>query len=318
MTMEKHIMKTSLVFIAALSLVMVVAAEARADGVAIAPEAIPAEQRDALAQLIAQAKASHPETFAAVAAVDTYTTQGMKKVRSGKPEAARAFMRLGRPALLPMIELVAFDARRGDLTEEQWNALGRGLLHAISFLRDPRSAPVLEAVFKSSQHEEFMLKAGEGLGMLCGSRQQKLLLSGSKDSGPQRLAAIAGLGYCRTKASAERLAAIMAESNDAETAKITAKSLGYVGSSWGLQADKSIPADRAETIRRIASEALVDHYARYGKKVRKEMGHAVLMVEHPASVGRIESARRRASGAIATELDDLRGRLETSLARSSR
>jgi hypothetical protein len=310
----ENIMKKTLV-ITSLSLTMLASAAARADGVAIAPEAIPEAERATLVQQIAEARAQTPDAFDAVAAVDTYKPEGIRRSRNNKPDASRAFMRLGRPALMPMIELLAFQAERGSLTEEQWSALGDGLLHAIAFLRDDRAASTLEAVFLGSDDAKFVRKAGEGLGMLCGSRQQRVLLTASRETGPRRLGAITGLGWCRTKASVKRLAAIMAEPLDAKTAAATAKALGYVGSSWGLSADKSIPADRAETIQRIAAEALVDQYPRFGKKVRATMQTAVLMVEYRPSVGRLESMRRRVDQPMAKELDDLRDRLERALSR---
>jgi hypothetical protein len=304
-------------FTVAFCAVSALAGAAQADGVAIGPQDLSPEVRTALQAQIAEARATQPEAFRAVADVDSYKPEGIRRSRHNKPEAARALRRLGSPALMPMVELLAFDAERGSLTDEQWKALGRGLLQAIGFLRDARGAPALEAVFVKGSEPDFIRDAGEGLGMLCGQRQEKILLAWSKTSGPRQLGAIQGLGFCRTKASAERLATILSDSSiGQETAITTARSLGRVGSSWALAADKSMPADRAETIRRIASQALLDQYTRFGKKVRDQIQDGVLMVEHRPSVGRISSLERQVATPFARELAILRQRLEIAIARA--
>jgi DnaJ-domain-containing protein 1 len=77
-----------------------------------------------------------------------------------------------------------------------------------------------------------------------------------------------------------------------------------------------MPADRAETIRRIASQALLDQYTRFGKKVRDQIQDGVLMVEHRPSVGRISSLERQVATPFARELAILRQRLEIAIARA--
>ncbi len=298
--------------------VVVAAGDARAEGAVIGPDKLAPGARGALLAAIGRERARDASAFAAVRAVGAALETGVDQSRNHRPSTAAAFMGLGRGALVPMLELAAVSAERGRLGDAEWRALGEGLLQAIGALRDPRAAPVLAAAFAGATDPVLAERAAEGLGALCRPVDRALLASRADAGDPLRAAAVAGLGRCRVAASVQRLAAIMAEPLDEETAAKVARALGYVGSSWALRADGTVPDAEADAIRRAAARALVDAYRRHGGAAREAIARALLMVEHPASVGWLAEAARASGGDDGRALARLGARLETNLARAPR
>jgi hypothetical protein len=304
------------------------ARSARADGVVASPLSLPNEVRLSLEKQIAQARAADPQIFAAVAAVDTYKPEGARRNRHGQPMAARAFMLMGPRALLPLIEWAAFKApARGNLGEAEWRALGSGLLQAIGVLKDPRGAPVLRAVFAGASDPEWLEQAAMGLGMMCGEAERQLLIAETAPASGRRDAAVAGLGYCRTPETAQKLGELMAQATEPALAARVGRALGYVGSSWALaaemkQGDKRhagrLAPEQADAIQRTAAEALVAALPRHAGETREAIGRGVLMVEHPIALDRLEAASRTAPAALRADLERLRGQLAASLARAKK
>lgn len=290
---------------------------ARADGVVISPLDLDPAVRAQLAAEIAAARASDGAAFDALAAIDSYKPEGIRRSRHNQPSAARALMRLGRPGLWPMIEWTAFRAERGKLSDDQWRVLGAGLLQALGVLKDARAAPVLRAALAKAREPVWLDRAAEGLGMLCGEAEERLLLAASGRRGDRRAAAIAGLGHCRTHGSARRLAAILrGEPPDSDLAARATRALGYVGSSWALAADTRVRAEDAEAIRRTAVEALVEALPRQtASSTRAATARSVLMVEHPLALERLAVASRGTSGDVLDDIERLRRTLERKLAR---
>lgn len=293
---------------------LAVAGTSRAQGAVLGPGSLDPAARSSLEAEIARARIRHPGRFKAARSVDTFRPKAVARSRSNRPSAARAFLRLGPSALLPMLEMIAWKADLAGLDDEQRLALGDGLLQAVAFARDPRAAPVLTAVFSKSQEPRFIASAAAGLGMLCRLEDRSLLLSHASLAGPRRAAAIAGLGHCRSPETAEKLAAVMAEPLDDALARVTARALGYVGSSWALAAAKFDPK-QAETIRSSAATALADAYPRHEGEVRQVIARALLMVEHPASLPALRELERTGSAGARKEASRLRTRLEKNLAR---
>ena len=291
------------------------ARSARADGVLVPASALSESARSSLAQEIAQARTKNTAAFAAVRKVDGYTAAAAARTRHNKPTAVRDFRRLGPAALFPLIELAAFDAKRGSLTDEEWRTFGDGILQALAFLRDTRAEPVLEAVFLSAKEPSWIENAALGLGMLGGEHERELLLASLAPGNPRRAAAISGLAFCRNIEVAQRLAPLLADP-DPLVASRAARSLGYVGSSWALAADKTLsPADRDE-IGAFAASALLTAYTGQGPTVRSVMYRATLMVEHPSAGAAISRAKRSASPDVKRELERLALRLEANRARA--
>lgn len=282
---------------------------ALADGVVTKPGALPPETREQLTALIAQAKASDPEAFAAVAAVDTYKPAGIARMRHNQPTATRGFRQLGERALLPLIELAVFRANRGALTNDQWNALGDGLIQALAFLRNTQARPVLQAVFEHSANARWASSAAEGLGMLCGAEDRAVLLA-TLDASDFRLgAAVTGLQHCRTTEVADRIAEVLRDTTDEEVARRAVRALGYLGSSWALEADKRVSPTEGESISRITSDALLAAYLGRPDVVREQSLGALLMVGNRRTVDRINALRPSLNADQRAAADALHARL---------
>lgn len=293
------------------SSIFALSSPSRADGVALSPGALAAPARSALESEIASARKQRPAAFRAARAVDSFRTKAAAGSRHNQPTAARAFMRLGKAGLMPMLEMLAWKADVTGLTPPERLALGDGLLQAVAFARDPRSAPVLEAVFLRSAEPRFVASAAAGLGMLCGPEQRSLLLGEASVSGPRRAAAIGGLGHCRSLDVAGKLASILSAESDAAVVKLTARSLGYVASSWALATTKLSSAER-EAIRSIAAKALGAAYAAHEGQTRVVVARALLMVAHPAAVPALREVERAGEPATKVAATRLRLRLEAS------
>lgn len=231
-------------------------AVAHADGVVVRTADLSAEDRAALEVGILAAKASTPAAFKAVAAVDTYTREGAKRLRSPNPSATRAFRSLGAAALWPLLEVAAVDAKRGPLSDTEWRALGSGILEALTVLKDERARPVLRAAMLHAKDPVWADDAAEGLGVLCGVEDEALLLARLRESPAAALAALEGLGQCRTVAVAERVAAFALDAEDASTRTRAARALGLLGSTWALAVEPKLTAPEKERIRRVTEGAL--------------------------------------------------------------
>lgn len=296
---------------------VVVARPSFAEGAVLTPGALEPAERSNLEAQIAAARARRPATFRAVRAVDTFRGRALTQARHNQPTAARAFMRLGRDALLPMLEMIAWSADLRGLDEAQKRAVGDGLLQAVAVARDPRAAPVLGAVFSKSQDPRFVATAAAGLGMLCRPEDRALLLSHADAGSSRRAAALAGMGHCRSVDVVEKLATALAEPLDDETAQVTARALGYVGSTWALASAK-LDAKQADVIRKKAATALVLAFSRASAPARPAIARALLMVEHPSALPPLREAERAGSPSVRTEASALRARLEKNLARPRR
>lgn len=287
---------------------------ARAEGVVLTPGALSAPARSALESEIAAARKQRPEAFRAARAVDSHRAQVALRARHGRPTAARAFMRLGKAAVMPMLEMIAWKADAAGLSREERLALGDGLLQAVALARDPRSAPVLETVFLKSAEPRFVASAAAGLGMLCGSEQRSLLLSHASVAGPRRAAAVAGLGHCRSVEVANALAGILAVEQEPSLRQAAARALGYVGSSWALAATKLSAAER-ETIAKTAAKALAAAYASGDEATQRVVARSLLMVGHAAALPKLRELERAAAPTARTAATRLRLRLEANLKR---
>jgi len=287
---------------------------ARADGVVLAPSDLDAGARTKLERHVAKARLRAPQTFAAARAVGTFRKSVASRSRLARPSAARAFLRLGPSAVMPMVELVAWDADVTGLSAEERHAFGDGLLQALAFARDPRVAPVLRAVFMKSRDATYATTAASGLGMLCGSAERELLLGELRHDSPRRLAALAGLGHCRNASVADRLAAELEAAADGATAAVAARALGYIGSSWALGAEHKSTAE-ARAIRHRATQALVAALRRDRAQARIAVQRALLMVADESCLPSLRALERSASPQVATDAATIRRRLERSLAR---
>ncbi|MCA9600459.1 MAG: hypothetical protein KC417_00460 [Myxococcales bacterium] len=285
---------------------------ARADGAVLKPADLDAKTRGALAANIAEARATHPEHFTAVAAVDTYRPEGIGKVRHARPTATRGFRQLGPAALYPLLEIVAFEAERGALTEEQWTPLGTGALEALAFLRDPRAEAVLIAAYAKAPKTAWVEHAAEGVGMLCSAEGSLTLLSHLTPGDDRFGASVTGLQHCRTTEVADRIAEVLRTAPSEDIAVRASRALGYLGSSWALAVDKRVSAADAATIRGTAGRALIGAVVERPGAVRERAIKALMMLEDPAHSAELRRIAAGSNGTLGPALTNAATLLETS------
>ena len=283
-----------------------VSATALASGVTTEASSLPEAARTTLAGEIARARISHPETFAAVENVLGYRLEGYGKNRNPRPSVSRELRALGAPALLPMLNELAFEApARSGATDDEWAALAVGLLDAVGILRDTRSGPVLRASFEGATTLPIAAAAARALGRVGGDAEVAALRKHVGGSDPLRLASLEGLGECRRVDCATELASVLGSASDEETAVAAARALGSIGSSWAWKALGPAMAPTAASVRATAAQALLAAFSQHGSEARAAIGKAIVMLEHPDMPARISAARVSASAPLAAEFDAL-------------
>jgi hypothetical protein len=215
-----------------------------------------------------------------------------------------------------MLEALAFKApARGSLTDEEWTALGVGMLDAVGMLRDARSRAVLHAAFESkSLSPALRFAAARAVGKLGGDADLALLTQHASKSDPLELYAIHGLGELRRPESAKHLAARLETTKDDKTAQAIAEALGRVGSSWAWKAMGPNASTAGLETRKICAKALAPRFVKSQGKLRTTSREAILMLEHPESVALLR-ALRPASGPTAQAVDSLVATIEKQLQR---
>jgi hypothetical protein len=279
-------------------------APAAADGLVAAPADLPAKERAALAQAIAEYKKQNPSAFEAVRQVKGYKPEHYKDFRRPAPLVGRELRRLGPSALLPMLEALAFDVwDRSGATDEEWRALTVGMLEAVGALRDPQSSAVLATAFSKASHPDLQRFSAEAVGQLCDDAGLSLLKGAL--SGNKRSAAIAGLGECRRGEAASLLVAELDKATTPGEAEVLSRALGVLSSSWAWQTLG--PAKKAEGLEvgRKASEALVRAFVRFDRKAREAAQFGLTMASHPNIRAIAQKQRGGADAATSKRLDAL-------------
>jgi hypothetical protein len=296
-------MKKLLAALAA-TVTMTLSATALCDGLMAAPADLPADERAALAAQIAEHKAQDPGVYQAVRNVKGVRPENYGKQRNPVPLAGRELRRLGKKALLPMLEALAFDAPpRGSLEDHEWRALKVGMLDAVGKIRDARARSVLFAAFDHADHPAVDRAAGEAVGRLCDDASFDKLEAAL--DGEKRTAAIHGFGQCRRIESAQKLVELLDAAQSPGEAALVAQALGRVSSSWAWQAMGQDRAAEGLEVRRVAAEALVRGFVRFQGEARNRHRVAITMTEHPqlrTIVGRHAGA---ADAATRNELDTI-------------
>ena len=136
-----------------------------------------------------------------------------------------------------------------------------------------------------------------------------MLVKHAKDGDALAPYAVAGLGWMRRVESAKHLAALLASTKDATLAATAAEALGTVGSSWAWRALGEKRAAEGLAVRKICAEALAPSFVRQKGDVRTRAAESLLMIEHPATVDLLRSARP-AKGAAAKAVDHLIVRIQ--------
>lgn len=286
------------------------AADAR--GRVVAPEKLPDSSRVQLAAEIARARAKTPEAFTQLArALEAVPTLDARK-RGRLAPVSPMLKRLGPDALWPMLERLAFDAKDAPAEASAQLALDVGLIEAVGYLRDPRSAPVWRAVLEGPETRPEVMRAAAGaLARLDSDDAASALVAYARADGLRRDAALAMMGHCRRLVVARALAdALKQPGRDVAGTKAILRSLGDVGNAWAWKTPAVKARAEEDAVRRTAAEALLAAYLAHEGELRNAAANALLVVDAPATPSLLRQAREAASDADRRALDDLAGRLE--------
>ncbi|MBK9258839.1 MAG: HEAT repeat domain-containing protein [Polyangiaceae bacterium] len=283
---------------------------APASGVMLAPDKLPANARTALALDIEAAKRQSPKAFQALSVVrnDLPRLDANKRGRFAPIPAILKSM--GKDALLPMLEELAFRGQpKGELTDSAWIAWRAGVIEAVGMLRDARAESVLVTILDGSETEFHVVRAAAAaLGRIGTDTAAQKLVTMSKLEGAKRKAVLAGMGECRRKAVAVALADVAIATPDAATAKIIAHSLGDVGSAWAWKTSIIASSGEEAPVRAIAAKALVAVFVAHDGDARKTASNALMVVDDPSTPALIDAAKKGASRDLAAALDALAAR----------
>lgn len=285
-----------------------------AEGVAARPSSIPESARASLLKEITSYRAAHPEAFAAVLNVKGHRPEVYSHFRKPEPEVSRELRRLGASALLPMLNELAFEAPpRGELSDQEWDALTVGLLDAVGVLRDARSGPVLRVIFEGSSARSASVQraAAQAVGRLCGDADLASLLKRAVPGNAMELAAIAGLGECRRVESAKHLAGLLAGATGDDSLQVIVSALGLVSSSWAWKAMGPSAEAAGLEVREIAAKALVAGFVQHTGDIRDQIRRSLSLADHKGTLDFIAKARSSADAPTAAELDALSKRVQS-------
>lgn len=273
------------------------------DAAKLAPQA-----RTELRASIDKARVLEPAAFREVREVTAHAREADRAARGRKAPVALRLAGLGPKALLPMLELVAFDGAPFAAGETAGDraSVQRDLVEAVGLLKDARSLPVLVAVLARESDFATTRTAAEAIARLESAEAAATLTATLKMATGDRAGAIlSGMGSCHREAVSRALAERLAARPDEATARHAIKALGHAGGAWAW---KTLPAaQRAEetTSREIAAKALVASYVSYTGEVRDAAAKALLVVDDSHTDTLIEGARRGASPDVAIALDEL-------------
>lgn len=298
---------------------LLVAPSALADGISVSPSVLPSEARAKLENDIAAAKAAQPKAFFAVKNVKGHRPEVYRKYRNPMPTVSRELRGLGAPALLPMLEALAFKApERGSLTDAEWDALAVGMLEAVGLLRDARASAVVGAIFESSAiRPSVRLAAARAAGRLGGDAELTLLTAHAKSGDPLELAAIHGLGEMMRLEAAKHVAQILSTTKDDAVAQAAATALGTLGSSWAWKSLGPKAEATGLAVRKVCADALLPRVGRATGKLRVALDESVMMVDHPETLARLRD-QRAASGVDVKVVDGLIAKVERNRKRLAR
>ena len=167
-----------------------------ADGGLLGPTGLRAGSRASLAAAIGQARKANPEAFVRIARVREVAERAAGSQHGRLPTITPALKSLGKPALFPMIEMMAFDApARGALSDRAWLALRVGSIEAVGAQREPMSEGVLAAILQTPSTEpEVVRAAAKALGRLGTDTAAATLTEMSSVPGTKQMSVIEGMG----------------------------------------------------------------------------------------------------------------------------
>jgi HEAT repeat protein len=281
---------------------------ARADsGVALEVKQLPAKQQSALVTAIAKARAANPDVFKRTAVVASAVEKADRQKRGPYASMTRYFFALGKPAVLPMLELLAVKGpARGNMTETAWTSLRVSLIEAVGMQRDPIAVPVLDAILDNESEFFVSRAAAEALGRIGTDASAKKLVALAFTAGPKQAAVLSAIGDCRRASVASALADFSKKPADARTTRLTLKALGGVGNAWAWKTPNVSKTGEESAVRGTAAKALVAAFARLDDKdLRLTAQKAILLVDDASTPKLIEAEKRGASAETRAALDAL-------------
>lgn len=306
--MKRSTIKTTLALGALLGTFFTMGQASANPGLAIdGAKVLSAQVSSSLRAEIGRGRAANADSFHAVNDLVARSNSIDARARGGKATLSHALAKIGPTAVMPMIELLAFDAPVG-VPAEHTPAVQRDLVEALGLLRDVRAMPVLTKMLDRDADFATTRTVAEAIARMDSEEaSQKLVSALASSSGERARAILAGMGMCHKKAVTTTLAARLAARPDDATAILVAKSLGHAGNAWGW---KTL-ADRADEndVRGAAAKALVDGYVQYAGAARDAMAKAILVVDAPNTSTLIQNAKSSASPEARTALDALATRV---------
>jgi hypothetical protein len=287
---------------------------AAAAGLVLDSSELAAKTRTSLRTDIEKSRLETPDLFRQV--YDVARRAGELDGGARRPGAPLTmhFKVLGPRALMPMLELLAFEGHApADLTPSARAALRVGLLEAVGIIRDARAVPVLARVALRERDVDTTRAAADALGRIGTDEAFGALVAAleSADSagaaGGERVhALLAGVGSSRRIDGVTLLARRLDAHPDAATARAAAKALGTAGNAWAWKTLASRTDEGA--VREIAARALVRACLAYAGEARTAASNALMVVDDAHTMALITEARRAASTDQAAALDELAAR----------
>lgn len=251
--------------------VLLTTTTALADGLVGSASDLDKKARIQLQGDIAGFRTVNPAAFEAVRNVEGYRPETYRKFRNPIPLVGRELRQLGPEALLPMLHALAFDApARNQATDREWRALKVGMLEAVAYLHDSRSAAVVQAAFANAQHPQVLRAAAEGLGALCDGSSVNQLRKSLASVGARRDAAIAGLGTCRSYEAAKVLSEELASTSNAVDASRISRAMGTLASSWAWKSFGKARQQEGKLVRELVSVSVLRSFARHADAQSRE------------------------------------------------
>lgn len=278
-----------------------------ADGIVLQKAKLPAQVQADLSLQIARARAKEPSAFVAVREAVARATAVDEKARGRKAPVGRYLAGLGPSALMPMIEIAAFDAPATVVTPK----LRRDLVEGIGLLRDARALPVLDAIVDGETDEDLVRTAAEAMGRIgTDDAAARLLASLASSRGTKRTALLSGMSECRRLSIVTAIAGDLSQRPDEASARVLAKALGNAGNAWAW---KTLASRTEETaVRAAAARALVAAFVAYSGEARDAASNALMVVDAPETPALIAAARTPSNAAA---LDALAARFANNPAR---
>jgi hypothetical protein len=309
----KTMMKLSLGLVAAFALVTT-SGSASAAGLAIDASALTAAARSSLESDIAKARLETPELFRQIHDIAKRAGELDAGARRPGTPLTMHFKVLGPRALMPMLEMLAFEGHApADLTPTARAALRVGLIEAVGIVRDARAVPVLGPIALHDRDVDMTRASADALGRLGTDEAFAALLTALESAekgapgGVERVHALyAGIGSARRVDGVRLLAKRLDAHPDAVAAKALAKALGTAGNAWAW---KTMASHKDEgKVRDLCARALVQAFVAHSGEARRAASNALLVVDDVGTTALITDARRTASPDQAAALDELAAR----------